>query len=51
MPNNQPYFSAETFKFLRQLEKNNSREWFTANKPRYEEYLRGPALRLITDLS
>ena len=51
MPKNQPYFSAETFKFLRQLEKNNSREWFTANKPRYEEYLRGPALRLITDLA
>lgn len=46
-----PYFSAETFKFLRQLAKNNSREWFLDNKPRYEAEVRGPALRLIADLA
>lgn len=47
----QPYFTADSFKFLRDLAKNNSREWFQANKPRYEEQVRGPCLRLITDLA
>ncbi len=51
MPKAVPYFSSETFKFLTQLEKNNSREWFAANKLRYEEHLRGPALRLIADMA
>ena len=46
-----PYFSTETFKFLRQLAKNNNRDWFLENKPRYEAQVRGPALRLITDLA
>jgi len=26
-----------TFKFLKEIEKNNNREWFTENKPRYVE--------------
>lgn len=47
----QPYFTAESFKFLRSLAKNNSREWFLANKTRYEEQVRGPCLRLIADLA
>lgn len=46
-----PYFSAETFKFLRQLARNNNRDWFLENKSRYEAQVRGPALRLITDLA
>lgn len=46
-----PYFTEDTFKFLRQLAKNNSREWFTANKTRYEQHVRGPCLRLIGDLA
>ena len=45
-----PYFTAATFRYLRDLAANNSREWFTANKPRYEDVLRQPFLRLITDL-
>ena len=45
------YFSEQTFKFLRQLARNNSREWFTEHKAQYEEQVRGPALRLITDLA
>ena len=44
------YFSPATFKFLRDLARNNNREWFAANKPRYEDVLRQPYLRLITDL-
>lgn len=47
----EPYFSPETFKFLRDLAKNNTRDWFLANKPRYEEQVRGPCLRLISDLA
>ncbi|HKY92517.1 MAG TPA: DUF2461 domain-containing protein [Nevskiaceae bacterium] len=51
MPKAQPYFTEETFKFLRQLARNNERDWFLANKARYEDHVRGPALRLITDLA
>ncbi len=41
------YFTAETFTFLRELERNNNREWFNANKPRYEALVREPARALI----
>lgn len=44
-------FGPELFKFLNQLARNNSREWFLANKPRYDESLRLPLLRLIADLA
>lgn len=40
-------FTSETFRFLKDLKKNNDREWFAANKKRYEEHLKGPALRII----
>jgi uncharacterized protein (TIGR02453 family) len=45
------YFTEQTFRFLKALAKNNSREWFAANKPRYDEHVRAPALRLIADLA
>jgi len=45
------YFSAATFKFLRDLAKNNNRTWFAANKARYEDVLRQPFLQLIADLA
>ncbi|MCA9621567.1 MAG: DUF2461 domain-containing protein [Myxococcales bacterium] len=41
------YFSEGLFTFLRDLEANNDRDWFKANKARYEELLRAPALELI----
>ena len=44
------YFSNATFKFQRDLARNNNRAWFAANKQRYEDVLRGPFLRLIADL-
>lgn len=47
----QPYFDAAGFRFLRELAKNNNREWFNAHKARYEEKLRDPFLRLIGDLA
>lgn len=45
-----PYFSTQTFAFLRALDANNSREWFTAHKPEYEQHVKLPFLRLIGDL-
>ena len=40
-------FTNKTFKFLRDLEKNNNRDWFEANKHHYEEYIREPSLAYI----
>lgn len=39
----------ELFQFLRDLRRNNDREWFAENRERYERDLRGPLLRLIND--
>ncbi|MHC5003301.1 MAG: DUF2461 domain-containing protein, partial [Planctomycetota bacterium] len=44
------HFTPELFRFLRQLARNNSREWFQKNKPRYLEHVRDPMLRFIEDL-
>lgn len=46
-----PYFNNASLKFLRDLAKNNNREWFAANKPRYEANVRDPFLNLIGDLA
>ena len=43
------YFTKETLKFLADLEKHNERAWFEKNKPRYEEFVKEPSLRLIAD--
>src|SRR5262249_43032298 len=40
-------FSPATFKFLRELEANNRREWFNANKERYLRDARDPMLEFI----
>lgn len=45
------YFTPRTFAFLRELRENNDREWFAANKQRYERDVREPALRFISDFS
>ncbi|HSA59676.1 MAG TPA: DUF2461 domain-containing protein [bacterium] len=41
------FFSSDLFKFLKDLAKHNNREWFAANKARYEAVVRDPALRFI----
>jgi uncharacterized protein (TIGR02453 family) len=46
-----PPFSPELFSFLRELEQHNEREWFNANKARYEEDLKEPALAFIEDMA
>ncbi len=43
------HFSPALFAFLRELEANNSRPWFQANKERYEREVREPMLRFIAD--
>lgn len=43
----QTYFTRSTFRFLKDLEANNNREWFAEQKHRYEQHLKGPALQLI----
>jgi len=42
-----PGFPAETQQFLRELRENNSRDWFAANKARYEEAVTAPALAWV----
>jgi uncharacterized protein (TIGR02453 family) len=41
------FFGPELFSFLEDLRANNDREWFAANKHRYEEHLLEPALAFI----
>ena len=48
---NTAYFDRELFKFLRDLKQNNNRDWFQANKERYETKVKQPLLRFIADLA
>jgi uncharacterized protein (TIGR02453 family) len=43
----QTSFSPELFAFLAELRENNDRDWFAANKHRYEEHVLEPALAFI----
>jgi uncharacterized protein (TIGR02453 family) len=43
-------FQPAFFKFLKELEKNNDRNWFLANKARFEKDVRDPMLAFIRDL-
>jgi len=43
------HFSPALFAFLRELKRNNSREFLLANKARYERDVRDPLLRFIED--
>lgn len=45
----QAYFTSHLFEFLLELRSNNNREWFQANRTRYERHVRGPLLRFIED--
>ncbi len=44
------HFDPSLIKFLKDLKRNNNRNWFNANKQRYEEECREPALAFITAL-
>ena len=45
------HFKPAIFTFLKDLKANNTREWFQANKARYEQEVREPALAFITDFA
>ena len=45
-----PSFSPALFAFLRELKQHNERAWFNANKARYEEELKEPALAFVEDV-
>jgi uncharacterized protein (TIGR02453 family) len=42
-------FDPELFEFLRELKDHNDRDWFNANKARYEAQVQEPALAFIED--
>src|SRR4051812_44884261 len=44
-------FSKGLFGFLSDLKRHNERDWFNANKSRYETQVRDPMLRFIAELS
>lgn len=43
------HFAPDLFAFLNDLKANNDREWFEAQRERYESSVRGPALKFIVD--
>ena len=42
-----PILTTDLFHFLAELESNNTREWFTANKKRYETHVKDASLAFI----
>jgi uncharacterized protein (TIGR02453 family) len=44
-------FPPEALEFLRELEADNDRDWFKANRARYDEHLVAPALALADELA
>ena len=46
-----PHFTPATFAFLTELAGNNNREWFRANKSRYDGDVKEPALAFISDFA
>jgi uncharacterized protein (TIGR02453 family) len=52
MPTTQaPTFTPATFKFLKALARNNSKEWFAAHKAEYEAEVKARCLHFIGDLA
>lgn len=45
-----PYFQQEFLDFFLELEQNNHREWFHANKKRYEKFVKEPFKQFVQDL-
>ena len=44
-----PHFTPALFEFLAELSMNNEREWFQANKARYERDVREPMIEFVVD--
>ena len=43
------HFTPHLFDYLRDLRANNNRDWFQANKARYEQHVKEPLLQFIED--
>src|SRR5258708_4816773 len=46
----QAYFNPKLFHFLEQLGRNSRRAWFLKHRPEFEELVRQPGLRFVTDV-
>jgi len=46
-----PYFDSRFFAFLRELKVHNRREWFAANKERYQRDVEAPMQQFISDFA
>lgn len=44
------HFTKEFTKFFEELKQNNNREWFTANKKRYEKHVKRPFEAFVSEL-
>ena len=44
-------FQPDLFRFLRQLKRNNEREWFAENKERYQQVVVEPAMEFISSFA
>ena len=44
------HFSAETFRFLKDLGSPRDKKWFEENRERYEGSLLGPLRQAVTDI-
>jgi uncharacterized protein (TIGR02453 family) len=44
------HFTPELFQFLRQLKRNNDRDWFAKNKQRYIDDVQQPVLDFVSDV-
>ena len=44
------YFNDDLFKFLRNLKRNNNRQWFEKHRADYEAFAKNPMLSLLQDL-
>jgi uncharacterized protein (TIGR02453 family) len=44
------YFTKEFIQFFSELEKNNHKEWFHSNKKRYEQFVKNPMKRFVSDV-
>ncbi len=45
-----PYFTKDFIKFFKELASNNNRDWFNANKERYEKVVKEPFFNLVAEL-
>ncbi|MCA8919168.1 MAG: TIGR02453 family protein [Planctomycetes bacterium] len=44
-------FTKDTLAFLKELADNNNREWFKANKKRFDESVQAPALEFVREMA